>query len=361
MQKFLLHNHISGPLRIISAGILLTASSQIYAQGVSAGADIENKAVVTYSMGGDIQSPIESSPNGNRSPGIGGGRFTRFKVDRKIDLSITNNGDTNVTPGETQAELNFTLSNDGNDIQEFLLTPDGSLTADDFNTSNCKVKITAVTGTPLTEVVLPSYDKIKLIPDQQASISVKCDIPFENNGHVILNNHTSLLSLLATVIANKDGSETKEERTADTVDTVDTVFSDAAGTDDGKRDASHSTRGTYIAQASAPLPTLNIKKSILKVTDSSGSNKAKSGSEVTYKITISTSGEGVINNVVITDPTPGDMTYKPSSLTLNNKTLTDTIDSDQGNFNTTNNISTFNLGDITAGSQQEITLTFIIN
>ena len=365
MQKFLPLIHLLGKLRLVSVAFSLilnaSISNQLYAQGVAAGIGIENKAIVTYSIAGDVQPPIESSPMGNRSPGIGGGQYTHFLVDRKIDLSITSNGNTDVTPGETQAELNFTLSNDGNDTQEFILTPDGTLTADNFDSSNCKVKITAVTGALLDGVVLPSYNKIKLSPDQQASISVKCDIPFDNNGQPILNNYTSKLSIRATANANKDGSPTKEETTPDTADGIDTVFTDSAGTDDDKRDASHSARGTYIAQASTPLPTLSIKKSILKVTDSRGGNKAKSGSEVTYKIAISTAGEGIINNVIITDPTPAEMTYKKGSISLEGENLTDSIDTDQGDFNKTNNISTINLGDIIAGDQQVITLTYIIN
>jgi len=352
-------------LRLVLAGLLLITdvlfSSMLYAQGVFAGANIENKALVTYSIAGDKQEPIESSPLGNTRPGIGGGQYTHFIVDRKIDLSVTSNGDTNVTPGETQAELNFTLSNDGNAIQEFLLTPDGSLTSDNFDTSNCKIKITAVTGTPLAGVVLPSYDKIKLRPDQQASISVKCDIPFENNGQAILNNHTSILSIRALASKNEDGSITTEDNTSDSADGIDTVFSDGAGTDDGRRDAAHSSRGTYIAQASTPLPTFSIKKSILKVKDSSGGNKAKSGSEVTYKIAVTTAGEGIIQNVVITDPTPADMTYKSGSITLNNAKLTDLVDADQGSFDSMSKLLKVNLGDITAGSQQDITLTFTIN
>jgi len=364
MPKFLT-TYLSEKLHLILANILLITnalfSTLLYAQGVSAGIGIENKAIVNYSIAGEVQVPIESSPFGNRQAGVGRGSATIFKVDRKIDLNITSSGNTNVTLGETQAELNFTLSNDGNDIQEFVLTSDGTLSTDNFNSSNCKIEITAVTGTPLPNVVLPTFDMILLSPDQQASISVKCDIPFDNNGQAILNNHNSLLSVHARASKNKDGSDTIEENTPDSADKIETVFIDSAGTDDAKRDASHSTRATYIMLASAPPPTLSIKKSILGVIDPQGKNKAVTGSEVTYKIAISTAGEGIINNVVITDPTPADMTYKSGSITLNNVNLTDSADVDQGDFNTTSKISTINLGDVTAGSQQEITLTYTIN
>lgn len=338
-------------------------SSSVNAQGVLAGSTISNKALVSYAIGGQVQSPVESSPSGNTLPGIGNGGDTNFKVDRKVDLNITSNGNTQVNLGELQAELNFTLSNQGNDIQEFSLTSDSTLTSDNFNTSLCKIEITGVTGTPLPSVVLPTLNIIKLKADQQASISVKCDIPNDNNGQAILKDHTSLLSIHALASKNENGSITTEETTQDTAETVETIFADSAGSDDSNRDAAHSTRASYIVLASTTVtpPTLSINKSIVTVLDSEGGSKAVSGSEVTYKILISTTGTGIINNVTITDNTPAEMTYKTGSITLNNTSLTDDADADQAEFSTSNNISIISLGDITAGSLQEIKLIYTIN
>lgn len=338
-------------------------SSSVNAQGVLAGSTISNKALVSYAIGGQAQSPVESSPSGNTLPGIGNGGDTNFKVDRKVDLNITSNGNTQVNLGELQAELNFTLSNQGNDIQEFSLTSDSTLTSDNFNTSLCKIEITGVTGTPLPSVVLPTLNIIKLKADQQASISVKCDIPNDNNGQAILKDHTSLLSIHALASKNENGSITTEETTQDTAETVETIFADSAGSDDSNRDAAHSTRASYIVLASTTVtpPTLSINKSIVTVLDSEGGSKAVSGSEVTYKILISTTGTGIINNVTITDNTPAEMTYKTGSITLNNTSLTDDADADQAEFSTSNNISIISLGDITAGSLQEIKLIYTIN
>lgn len=373
MYRFLSQKYLTGaysPAKslflLVSSTLLVTStlySSVLCAKGVSAGIDIKNKAIINYSMDGTVQSPIESSPSGNSLPGIGNGKSTLFKVDRKVDLSITSNGDTSVTLGETLAELNFTLSNDGNDTQVFSLTSDGALTADNFDSSNCKIEITGVTGTPLPDVVLPTFSSIKLSPDQRASISVRCDIPFDNNGQTILNDHKSLLSIHAEASENKDGSKTTEDGAIDSADSIETVFTDSSGTDDTKRDAAHSTRANYIALASSNTtpPTLNIKKTIVDVVAPKGGNKAVSGSKVTYKITISTLGNGIINNVIITDPTPSGMTYKSGSISLNNINLTDISDADQGRFSTQNNISTINIGDITAGTQQEIKLTYTID
>ena len=312
-------------------------SSSAHAQGVSAGTDISNTVLVSYEMNGTAQEPIESSPTGNSTPGIGNGQGTTFKVDRKVDLSITSNGDAIVALGSTQAELIFTLVNDGNDSQEFKLSPNSTLGTDHFDTNSCTTTVTAVTpGSPLSGVILPTTGNIQLKADQQASISVKCDIPLDNNGSPILAGEASLLSLLAIAEKNIDGSTTNQTTTPDDALVIDTVFADSSGTDDINRDASHSTRASYIASTSTnPPPILTINKSIVEVKDTSGGSTAVTGSEVTYKIQVTTSGIGTIDNVVITDITPTEMTYKPTTIKLDGTGLSDNNDLDKADFGIT--------------------------
>ena len=318
------------------------------AQGTQAGLDISNTATVTYKIAGTTQPPLQGLNN--------------FKVDRKIDLVVTGVNNASVAPGDTQAELTFTLLNEGNDIQVFELSPDPSLNSDNFDTSGCTTTVTSVSGTPLPGVSVPTNADIKLSPDQSASVSVKCNIPLNNGTTPISSGGTSLLSLKATAIQNNDGSATIETTSTEAEQQIDTVFADDAGSDDIARDASHSARRTYTASTSTIPPTLTINKSILEVKDPSGGNSAISGSEVTYKINITSNGMGAINNVVITDVTPADMTYKPGSMKLDSNTLTDISDADQGDFGiTSSNTATVQLGNITAGSQYEIQLTYTIN
>lgn len=326
----------------------LLFASTVHAQGTQAGIDIQNTVTVNYQVSGSQQPPVQSS--------------TTFTVDRKIDLVVTGINNANVTPGDTQSEVTFSLSNDGNDIQIFELTPDPTINSDDFDTSSCNTLVTAVTGTPLPGVTLPSSADIKLSPDQQASISVKCNIPLNNGSTPLSSGDTSLLSLKAVAKNNADGTPVVNSLTTETEQQVDTVFADGAGSDDLARDASHSARRTYTASTSTIAPTLNINKSILEVKDSSGGNSAVSGSEVTYKIAITTNGMGVINNTVISDQTPTGMTYKAGTIKLDNNPLSDSLDADQGDFGiTTPNTATINLGNVTAGNQHEILLTYIIN
>ncbi len=349
-------------LFLISLSLCLFITQTAHAQGVLAGTNIDNIATVTYEIGGTTQSPIESSPSGNSIGGTGQGSATQFLVDRKVDLLVTGNSNANVNPGDTQVEVTFTLNNEGNAIQDFSLLPDYTLTGDQFDVSNCNVEVTGVTGTPLAGVTLPTSGNIKLSPDQQASISVKCDIPFDNLGAPISSGDSSNITLIATTEHNEDGSNTVETISNDSAMSIETVFADDAGIDDGNRDAMHSARRTYTATTGTAVPTLSIDKSIVSVIDSSGGNTAVSGSEVTYLIHIDTNGIGTINDLIITDPTPADMTYKSGSTLLNNVAMTDSNDTDSTDFGFSNTDTvTINLGDISAGSQYEIQLTYIIN
>ena len=346
---------------LILAVILLSPTISV-AQGVIAGTEISNIAVVNYQVDNIDQDPIESSPTGNSNPKFGNGLATTFKVDRRIDLVVTGNNNTNVSPGDLQSEVTFTLLNEGNDIQTFQLIPDGSITADNFDTSNCNVTITSVSGSPLPGVILPTTGDIKLSPDQKASISVKCDIPLVDNGSSLSTNDISLISLTAKAIKNGDDSTTEETKTADNEALVETVYADNAGTDDITKDARHSARRTFTATTSSIPPSLSINKSIVEVIDPNGGNSAITGSEVIYKITISTQGTGALNDVVITDITPAEMSYKAASIKLDGTSLTDNADADNADFDiTTADTITVNLGNLNAGDHHEIQLTYTIN
>ena len=351
-------------LSIALLSITLLPIKSVHADGTLAGTDISNIVIVNYKINGNQQSPIESSPNGNSTPGIGNGQVTKFKVDRKIDLSVTGATTTNVIPGELLSTATFTLLNEGNDIQEFQLLADGSVTTDEFDTSGCTTIVTAVTNpiSPLAGVNLPTSGNIKLAPDQQANISVNCNIPPSNAGSPIVTGDTSLVSLIAVAEKNSDGSAVVENNTNDTEQGIETTFADNTGSDDIDRDAAHSARSTYIASVGTAIPTLNINKTIVNVSDPNGGNTSITNSEITYQIKINTIGVGVINNVVVTDPTPTGMNYKPASIKLDNAALTDSSDIDNADFGeTSSNTVTINLGDITAGSQHEIQLTYIVN
>lgn len=353
--------------RFIVAGLfylnIFAYSCLANAQGVVAGTNITNIATASYNVNAIPQELIESSPTGNSTSGIGNGNVTQFVVDRRVDLLVTGNSNANVNPGDSQVEVTFTLQNEGNAIQEFNLLVDNLITTDNFDSNNCNTQVTGVSGIPLAGVVLPTTGDIKLSPDQQASVSVRCDIPLDNGGSAILNGHTALIGLIAETVRNENGSNTVATTSTNDANNVETVFADGAGSDDALRDAMHSARRTYIASSSSAAPTLSMDKTIESMIHPGGANTSSTGSEVTYKIQINTSGVGTIENLVISDPTPMDMTYKIGSIRLNNVNQTDLSDgTDNTDYGFTNaDTATINLGNFAAGSQYAILLTYIIN
>src|SRR5262245_48265604 len=90
------------------------------AQMTSAGTSIQNRATVNYSVGGQAQTLIESSPTGNVTPGAGAGASTTFVVDNRVDLTVAelSGAATLTAPGASNAALAFTVTNTGNAPQE---------------------------------------------------------------------------------------------------------------------------------------------------------------------------------------------------------------------------------------------------
>ncbi|MGK0273110.1 MAG: hypothetical protein ACI88H_003788, partial [Cocleimonas sp.] len=86
---------------LASIAVLTIASNSAWAAGTAAGTDIDNTAVINYSVGGTPQTLIESSEGGNSTPGATNGTPTTFKVDKKIDVLVTTGTDVNAIPGET--------------------------------------------------------------------------------------------------------------------------------------------------------------------------------------------------------------------------------------------------------------------
>lgn len=105
------------------------------AAGTAAGDTINNMAKASYSVGGNPQQEICSSPTGNSTgnggtsgttctDGTNGAVNTSFIVDRKINFTVvTNGGDAkNVTPGETNTAFGYRITNIGNTSVTFDLS-----------------------------------------------------------------------------------------------------------------------------------------------------------------------------------------------------------------------------------------------
>jgi uncharacterized repeat protein (TIGR01451 family) len=95
--------------------------------------------------------------------------------------------------------------------------------------------------------------------------------------------------------------------------------------------------------------TLVVNKSVT-VMDQFGGTQPLPGATLRYTITVSVSGSGSANSVVITDPLPLDTTYTANSLRLNSALLTDVVDGDAGEQAGAPGTVTIRLGTLTNAS-----------
>ena len=158
----------------------LLASPAAFAAGTAAGTSVSNVASLTYSVGGIPQNYICSSPSGNTAATASTCTSTTFVVDNKVNWSVVTT-DTSpgvqVIPGMTDRTLTFTVTNLGNNTQNFELTgaqlSSGSQTifggsvTDNFDSTSCSIQAATGGSTTITN----------LLPDQGTTVYVVCSIP----------------------------------------------------------------------------------------------------------------------------------------------------------------------------------------
>ena len=103
---------------VIAAALMFSQAA--WAVGTASNTTISNLATLNYSVGGTLQAAIGSSAAGNL---VGAGTATTFLVDKKVNLTVveTNSAPTIVAPGQANAVTTFTVTNTGNDPQDFSL------------------------------------------------------------------------------------------------------------------------------------------------------------------------------------------------------------------------------------------------
>lgn len=302
---------------LASVAVLTVASSSAWAAGTTAGTDINNTASISYSVSGAAQTAIESSATGNSNPGTGNGSATTFKVDKKIDLTVTGtNTAASVAPGQTKntsgtgttTEITYTVANTGNSNEYFNITPNqvaSSGTDDEFDTSSCAVTSPALTG---------SNTNYLINADQTLTVKVQCDIPAASA--TVAAGKKSQVELLATAVTAATGTTAyADSGTSEDAGTVDIVLADEnsglsadqafntsndGSTTAGERNASHSAVSSYVISTAA----VKVTKTSTVVSDpTNGTTNPKRipGAIIRYDITVDNTGAEPADSVVITD------------------------------------------------------------
>jgi uncharacterized repeat protein (TIGR01451 family) len=300
-------------IRLGLTGAVLLLSQQSFAAGTIAGTDIDNRATVGYSVNTVAQTGIESSPTGNSTPGPGAGVDTTFVVDNRVDFSVVVQDGTQVPIelGEADVATQFLLSNDGNEVQDFLLNPTQHLTGDpdpflginDDTTDVASITAYVDDGDNLWDPLLDTGTWVdELVPDDSIIIWVSATGPATGVTGDIANIN------LEVTVANGNGQgaggqgdpTTQDDGSADNAATVQVVFADGAPVFPALGDGVENDDSGYTVE-SATLSVLKDSDVISDPFNGTTNPKAIPGAVIEYSILVENTGTVIATDVSITD------------------------------------------------------------
>ena len=347
-------------LCIMAGGVSVLAlgATPAFATGTAAGTAINNFATVGYSVGGVPQNNVTSNT-------------TTFTVDRRIDLSVTEPGNStfSVTPGQSGAYTTFRVTNLGNATMDFKLTVAQLAGGTAPHTGTDAFDVTGVSlfvdtngnGTYEvgTDTAITYLDEIA--QDTFRTVFVVANVPL-----AATNGQIAALSLTAQAEAGGTGGTEgavllNDSGNANTAG-IDNVFADAAGTDDAVRDGRSSARDDYTVTA----PVLTVTKQNRIVSDPiNGATNPKNipGATVEYCIIVANSGTSAATSVAITDTLPTQTTGDTTYGLFQGGTVTAgvcNLDGTAGGTITATNV-TGSLGTLAAGTTRSIYFRVTIN
>ena len=279
--------------RVALAMMALSAvgvSSSVFAAvgETTAGIDITNTATVSYTVGTSAQNPVSSN-------------VATFRVDQKVDLTITGGTPTTTNPGALNQALIYTVANTGNGNDSYTLSVSQSA-ADNFDTTGIEIYLdngdsTFGAGDTLISAPLP------LARDTSAVVFIVSDIPL-----TATNGQTAILTLTGTTTLTANTG-------ADNPTGLDVVFADTGN------NGTEGDDNNYAIEAA----TLSVVKSASVISDgiSVSNPKAIPGAVVQYTIVVTNTGGVQATSVTLTDDIPSNTTYVLNSMTLGGTPLVD--------------------------------------
>jgi uncharacterized repeat protein (TIGR01451 family) len=296
--------------RLAQATLMLAAmmaANHALAAGTASGTSVANLATIDYQVGGVAQLAIESSPTGNSTPGAGNGAVTAFVVDNMVDLTVAEvgGGATAVNPGQPGAVTTFTVTNDGNTVQDYALSAANLTSADpavhgnadtDVNGNNLRVFVDAnANGTYQAGTDTATFIN-QLAPDATVTVFVLIDAPI---GAVDADVANVRLTVVTHDAASGAASVTTQTAGADTT-SVDVVFADAG------RDGLEAADDGYLF-SSADLSITKTNKVISDPFNGTTNPKSIPGAVVEYTIELTNNGTVSADGVRVTDVVSSDL------------------------------------------------------
>ena len=300
--------------------ICCALASPAFAAGTAVGTIIENTAEVSYDLGG---TPLTLQSN-----------TTSIIVAERINVVVTlQSPQVLVAPGDTGRPLLFTVTNTGNGSEVFLLSMDSVIGGDDFDPVAAAPAIYFDSdGSGDFNVgdqpYAPGVNDPDLLPDESIGVFIVNDIPA-----TALNGQIALSELAATSATGSGPAGT--------------VF---AGQGDAGVNAVIGSTGGAATDTGEYLVSdvqVTVAKSQL-VSDPFGGTEPVPGATLTYTIEVNVTTSGTAAASVIRDVIPALTTFVPNSITLNGTAVSDTVDADAGEYDTSGAPAiVVRLGDVT--------------
>ena len=284
--------------------LLVALPAAGFAAGTPSGTDIDNTAVLDYKVGGVDQSQVASNT-------------ATFKVDNKVDLTVAAVDVAIVTtvPGAQDQVLTYTVTNNGNTVQDFSLTATDSPTGafgetESFNASNVGVFADANgngiydpgtdTGTYLDEVE----------PDSSRTVFVVADMPLTGIGDGDVASYDLTAQVAGGGSPGSQGSDITgdDAASADDPNTVQIVFADGAGTADSANDGQHSDLDGYKI-VTATMTAAKADSVVSDPINGATNPKAIPGATVRYTIDVDNSGSASASDVTVVDDVPANTAF----------------------------------------------------
>lgn len=314
---------------LLSVLLCVLCGPTVQAAGTPAGTLITNTATLSYSIGGIAETPIVSAP-------------ASVRVDEIINLTLVwqDGGPVSVSTPDSNDTLTFLLTNTGNGNERFAFTRNNALGGDNYDPltgsagaifiENGLASGLQTSGANADTLYAAGVNEPDLLADASRIVYVVSDTPTG-----LAAGNTGLAALTASSMTPGAAGAVPGTGLAGLgTGGVDAVV--------GTTQAQASRTGSYLVSTVA----LSILKTVVSVLDPRGGSNAESGSVLTYRLTITLSGSGSVNNLIITDPLPAETTYVAGSMLVNSASRTDAVDADNAQFST--NTVTVNFGNTVA-------------
>ena len=280
----------------------LAAPQAALAAGTPACTNIGNTAAVSFNVGGFAQAAVSSPTN-------------TIQVGNRVDVIVTTTDGSpgpSVVSNQTGALLHFTLTNNGNANQKYLLSAVDLATGSTTSVFSGNVTVTDAVLVSAGTATTGDATGGSLVTTPTVTAGGTLSVTIKATMAASLPNNAYDVFALRAVTVKVDGSP-EVDSASSSIDssvgicTAAVVLGDGAGTDDvgaGAKDGSHSARSAYHVQ----LTTLTVSKTSIPIWDPFNlavNPRAIPGAIMQYSVAVTNSGgASAATNVSITDTLP---------------------------------------------------------